>query len=317
VEGPEECADKAEALGRKFFNFDEERKLCFTSLTCNDQQRTARRWQIYELAGPSPTPSPTRSTPNPTPSSLRWMPVKEPKMKCERAAGAVNKQVADLAACQKEAESQGQVYLNFEPQRLLCFTSETCNDPKTTTYDWQIYNLREPPTKWIAMLRPKQKCERPAGEKPEQVADLAACEQRAEAQGRKFINFESDRKVCFTSLTCNRPVRAAGYVWRVYRQVEAASSSQDDEVMVMSTSFNAVFDPIFDPYRKCERPAGESPVTATLAECQAKATAEFRSFFTFHSAQSLCFTSPTCNDPAPSVFAWQVYAAGGLEALSQ
>lgn len=312
VEDPDECAEKAEALGRRFFNFDDERKVCFTSITCNDQQRTQRSWRIYELTAPTPTPPPTRSTPSPTPSTLRWQSVMEPKRKCERPPGAVNKKVSDLAACQQEAESQGRTYLNFEPERLECFTSVTCDDPKPTAYGWQIYNLRPPPTQWVSMLKPRQKCERPAGEKAEEAVDVNACEKKAEAQGRKFINFEVRRNLCFTSITCDRPVRAAGYRWQVYRQVEVPSSSDDDEVMVQ---MSASFDPIFDPYRKCERPEGESAIEATLDECQEKANAEYRAFVTFDLKQNLCYTSPTCNDPQPSVFMWQIYAAGGLEAF--
>jgi hypothetical protein len=236
----------------------------------------------------------------------------KPKMKCEKPNGAGVKQVADLAACQQEAESKGRAYLNFEPERRQCFTSVTCDNPKTTLFDWHIYNLREPPVEWVAMFQPKQKCERPPGERAEEAADVGACEKRAEAEGRKFLNFEAGRKLCYTSITCDRPVKAASYAWQVYRQVEAASSTDDDEVMVQM-SFS--FDPVFGLHRKCERPDGEEAVAATFAECEAKASAEYRSFFTFDSKQNLCFTSPTCNDPVPSVFSWQIYAAGGLEAF--
>ena len=48
----------------------------------------------------------------------------------------------------------------------------------------------------------------------------------AEAQGRKFVNFEKARKLCYTSITCDRPAKSRNYEWQVYKLDEATSSTQ-------------------------------------------------------------------------------------------
>ena len=65
---------------------------------------------------------------------------------------------------------------------LECFTSPTCATPTSTSLNWQIYRSY----RWTAILEPKMKCERPAGEAPE-AADLAACQEKAEAEGRELV----------------------------------------------------------------------------------------------------------------------------------
>merc|ERR1719161_736397 len=202
VTGLEACKEKAETLGRSFLNFDAEKNLCFTSLTCNNQKETVNKWQVYKLNGPAPSAV-----------ALSWEKFPEPKMKCEKAAGEAKRKVDDLAACQHLAESEGVPYFNFEPNRLECFLSTSCLSPTATSLDWQIYK-RAP--QWAAILEPMTKCEKPAGESPQDVADLAACQERAEEKGRKFMNFEKGRLLCYTSITCDHPVKSAVYDWQAY-----------------------------------------------------------------------------------------------------
>jgi len=223
-----ECEAKAENLGRKFLNFDAAKNLCFTSLTCNNQKRTLYKWQIFKLSDPAPVQS-TVSQRNPAPSTTGWEQFAQPNLKCERPKGTPAKQrVANLAACESLAESRGAPYLNFEPGRSECFTSPSCSAPKKAHLPWTIYHRAARPRglELVAILEPKMKCERPAGDAPAVVEDLAACRADAEAQGRKFVNFEKARKLCYTSITCDRPAKSRSYEWQVYKLDEATSSTQ-------------------------------------------------------------------------------------------
>lgn len=211
-----ECEEKAEELGRPFLNFDAAKKKCFTSQTCDEQKETGNSWQIYKRKGfvsaPSSSNLPETTSSAPVPALL-WKKIAQPKMKCERPAGVSKKKVADLAACQLLAESSGSAYVNFEPHRLECFTSPTCAAPTETQIDWQIYGSY----KWTTSLQPRMKCERPAGERPQEVADIAACQEKAEAEGREFMNFEEGRTLCYTSITCDDPVESLAYDWQGYK----------------------------------------------------------------------------------------------------
>merc|ERR1719160_1183820 len=299
VPGLAECEEKAEKLGRTFLNFDAGRSMCYTSLTCDKQKKTNQRWKIYQLSAPTPTPSPTsKPTPSPTSPALTWTPIKPAE---------------DLAACQREAESKGMTYLNFEPNRLQCFTSSTCNSPKATNFEWQIYHLEQSASRWVELFEPNKKCERPEGEKPVSAADATECQKKAEAEGRKFFNFVLSRKLCYTSITCNSP-NSARIAWQAYKLVDEASSS--DLPMVESSGYQPMvasapsFSPVSAPHLKCERPAGEMPVrVANLAECEELAYAKNRDFLTFDPSRRNCYASATCDHPAPSVLAWQIYKA--------
>ena len=100
--------------------------------------------------------------------------------------------------------------------------------PKAAHLPWTIYHRAARPRglELVAILEPKMKCERPAGDAPAVVEDLAACVADAEAQGRKFVNFEPGRKLCYTSITCDRPAKSRSYEWQVYKLDEATSSTQ-------------------------------------------------------------------------------------------
>jgi hypothetical protein len=218
VAGLADCERKAADLGRVFLNFEAEQKLCFTSLTCDKKRSSVYKWQVFKLDGTAPSPSNRKiESPSIASPALHWVQVMQPKMKCERSPGESNTRVQDLAACQRLAESKGSAYVNFDETRLKCFTSATCIFPKATFYDWRIYRLEERPSKWVAILEPRTKCERPAGEAPESSVDLAACQEKAEAQGSAFLNFEKGRKLCYTSTTCDRPVKSIAYDWQVYK----------------------------------------------------------------------------------------------------
>jgi hypothetical protein len=304
------CGAKAAQKGRTFFNFDEKRNLCFTSDSCDKPVKTKASWQIY-TERQRPTPSPTSVTPSPT---AAWVRIKKPKMKCEKPPGGIVKKVSDITACMNEAEYMGRPYFNFEPIRLECFTSVTCNKPKATGFNWNIYEHQRadeepsptPAIQWVKKFQPKRKCEKAKGDDPpKEAADADECQRRAEAEGRKFFNYESDKKLCFTSVTCKSPVRT-NFIWQVYEQIEGPSSSEDDELMVQ---FSLSFEPLFDPHRKCERPEGEIPVTvATVLDCEALAHEQLRPYVVFDAtrAELNCYTAPTCDEPLPSVFAWQI-----------
>jgi hypothetical protein len=203
------CQATAEALGRSFLNFDVTRNMCFTSLTCNNMKETIAKWKVFKLSDPSPATSST--------AAAHWEKFGQTKTKCHRPATVEKHTVDDLSACERLAESEGHAYLSFEPSRLQCFTLSTCGTPKATSLDWEIYHLEQPAPQWGSILGPRTNCERPAGEKPTSAADLAACETKANAQGRKFLSYDSVRKLCAPSITCDSPNNPTAHEWQVYR----------------------------------------------------------------------------------------------------
>merc|ERR1719482_601472 len=195
----------------------------------------------------------------------------------------------------------------YDAQNKKCFTSPTCDKPSGgTAVPWQIYKLEEvgaetpPPTpaaaeEWVEFTGPNTKCERPGGEAPFIVSGLEACQAKAEAQGRMFMNYDASSKKCFTSPTCNRPQSGTATPWQIYKKEGAEVEPAPAPSPEVTEDGWVTFKP---KHTKCERPAGETPFGVSgLAACQAKAEAQGRKFMNYDASRKQCFTSPTCDKP--------------------
>jgi len=70
---------------------------------------------------------------------------------------------------------------------------------------------------WRSILAERTKCERLAGERPEPANSLSECQSRGDVQGRKYIIYEPDRKLCYSSPTCDEPM-STSFRWKIYEK---------------------------------------------------------------------------------------------------
>jgi expansin (peptidoglycan-binding protein) len=66
--------------------------------------------------------------------------------KCEIADGDAPSRVLSVsgrAECQAMAKAESHPFYNYDPDQKRCFASATCNSPKKTTYNWNIYAEEE------------------------------------------------------------------------------------------------------------------------------------------------------------------------------
>merc|ERR1719161_2075814 len=188
---------------------------------------------------------------------------------------------------------------------MKCATSRKCNAPKRTNKVWQPYEFSHPPpptpaptppptppptypTRWKPFAEEKLKCERPAGESPVTVYSLAECEAKAENLGRKFLNFDAAKNLCFTSLTCNNQKRTL-YKWQIFKLSDPApvQSTVSQRNPAPSTTG---WEQFAQPNLKCERPKGTPAKqrVANLAACES-------------------FASPSCTSPKAAHLPWTIY----------
>jgi hypothetical protein len=66
---------------------------------------------------------------------------------------------------------------------------------------------------------------------------------------------------------------------------------------------------VHEDYTKCERPEGEWPFDADLAECKFHALLAGRAYISYYAEENKCFTAKTCDSPTGTSWAWKSYAA--------
>jgi hypothetical protein len=142
--------------------------------------------------------------------------------KCQLEAGEANMAVKDQETCQQEAESEGRNFYSYLEDKGKCFSSATCDGPKTTGHNWKVFEKPAAaetdvaPTAWPQYLVSYRKCEQPDGESQGTVS-IDTCQKVAEEKGRDFFSYYAEKQKCFTSITCSSP-KTTGWAWEIFKR---------------------------------------------------------------------------------------------------
>jgi len=321
VEG---CQGVAKKQGRLFMNYDAATKKCYTSRTCSrPTPGTAVPWQTYKWTGGADvapvTPPPTRRLSG----AGGWTKFKPKHTKCERPHGEHPFVASGVEGCQRVAEKQGRLFMNYDAHSKKCYPSKTCNKPTPgTSVPWQTYKWEEgadvepaPEPEaasgggWTKFKAKHTKCERPHGEHPFVVSGLEACQAKAKEQGRLFMNYDAPARKCYASKTCNKPA-PTNAPWQTYKWEEPATPEP-----APAPAKEEVWSKYLTAKTKCERPHGEHPFAVSgMEECGAKAKEQGRILMNYDAVGKKCYTSKTCKKPTKSSgVAWQIYKLKEVE----
>jgi hypothetical protein len=294
-----ECQQMAIDDGREYFSYYAPDKQCFTSVTCNNPRSTGWVWKMFKAPDGEVTPPPTTAAED----DGLWPQYLGSHNKCEKPSGE-SQMTLDKAECQELAMDQGRHFFSYYAPDKMCFTSVTCNDPRSTGWVWKMFKEPGEPTPaptpveeeggWPQYRGNHYKCEKPSGES-QVTLDKAECQQKAIDEGRAFFSYYSPDKQCFTSVTCDSP-RSTGWEWRMFKHVPEEVAEGGGWPLYLGV------------HNKCAKPSGESIVYLDKAECQQKAEGEGRPFFSYYVAERMCFSSPTCDSPVTTGYPWMIFS---------